>query len=66
MKRKQLIKKLVKSGCFLKRHGNRYDMYENPENGRLAPVPRHVEIKDSLCLLICKQLGIEGPEGMDR
>ena len=66
MKRKQFIKELVKAGCSLKRHGNRHDLYENPRNGRLAPVPRHTEVKDSLCRLIRKQLGIEDTKGTDR
>ncbi len=58
MKRSALIKELVKSGCYLKRHGSRHDIYANPRNGKLAPVPRHTEIKDSLVRLIKKQLAI--------
>jgi hypothetical protein len=42
----------------LKRHGARHDLFLNPRNGRLAPVPRHQEIRDSLCVLIRRQLGI--------
>jgi len=34
-------------------------MYFNPATNRSAPVPRHVEVPDSLCSLIRKQLGIE-------
>jgi hypothetical protein len=34
-------------------------MYANPKNGKNAPVPRHAEIKDSLCDLIRKQLGLD-------
>lgn len=58
MKRKDFIKELVKAGCYLKRHGNKHDLYANVKNGKQAPVPRHNEIKDSLCKLIRKQLGI--------
>jgi mRNA interferase HicA len=58
LKRKDLIRQLVDAGCFLKRHGKRHDMYENPTNGRKSPVPRHAEIKETLCELIKKQLGI--------
>jgi len=58
LKRSALIKDLVKSGCYLKRHGSKHDIYANPRNGRLAPVPRHSEIKDSLVRLIKKQLSI--------
>jgi hypothetical protein len=39
------------------------DIYMNLKNGRKTPVPRHSEIKDSLCELICelirKQLGLK-------
>ena len=34
-------------------------MYVNQSNGRQAPIPRHSEIKDSLCELIRKQLGLK-------
>ncbi|RMD70099.1 MAG: type II toxin-antitoxin system HicA family toxin [Gammaproteobacteria bacterium] len=59
MKRKAFIRALVSAGCYLKRRGSNHDIYVNPRNGRKAPVPRHQEIKDSLCALIRKQLGIE-------
>jgi len=45
-------------GCELVRHGSRHDIYTNPVNGRRAPVPRHSEIKESLCRLIRKQLAL--------
>ncbi len=58
MKRKEFIRELNAAGCYLKRHGNRHDIYENPKNGNKAPVPRHNEIKNDLCDLIRKQLRI--------
>lgn len=58
MKRRVFLKELRKAGCSLHRHGGRHDLYLNPANGRKAPVPRHSEIKDSLCRLIRRQLGI--------
>ena len=58
MKRSALVKELVKSGCYLKRHGGKHDIYANPRNGKQAPIPRHTEIKDSLVRLIKKQLVI--------
>jgi len=33
-------------------------IYQNHKNGKKAPIPRHDEIKDSLCDLIKKQLDI--------
>ena len=59
MKRNEFIRELVKQGCYLKRHGANHDIYANPQNGRKSPIPRHSEIKESLCRLIRKQLGIE-------
>ncbi|MBA4397825.1 MAG: addiction module toxin, HicA family [Syntrophus sp. (in: bacteria)] len=58
MKRTDFVRELVRAGCHLKRHGGRHDIYINPKNGRKAPVPRHTEIKESLCDLIRNQLGI--------
>ncbi|MBI5476638.1 MAG: type II toxin-antitoxin system HicA family toxin [Ignavibacteriales bacterium] len=59
MKRKEFIKEVMQLGCYLKRSGGRHDIYHNPTNGRIAPIPRHTEIADTLCKLIRKQLGIE-------
>ena len=58
MKRKELIRELEKAGCKLHRHGGKHDIYINSINGNKAPIPRHKEIKDSLCRLIRKQLGL--------
>lgn len=58
MKRREFLRELVTAGCYLKRHGKRHDLYVNPNNGRKAPVPRHTELKDSLCRLIRAQLGL--------
>jgi mRNA interferase HicA len=58
MKRKEFIQELEKSGCVLHRHGSRHDIYLNPATGQKSLVPRHTEIKDSLCRLILKQLGL--------
>ncbi|MBF0564562.1 MAG: type II toxin-antitoxin system HicA family toxin [Nitrospirae bacterium] len=58
MKRRDLIRMLVKSGCYLKRSGSKHDIYENHRNGKSATIPRHSEIKESLYALIKKQLDI--------
>ena len=58
MKRRDLIRELVEAGCYLRRSGKRHDIYMNPRNGKTAPVPRHPEIRESLCDLIRKQLGL--------
>ncbi|MFH1538878.1 MAG: type II toxin-antitoxin system HicA family toxin [bacterium] len=63
MKRHELIRELVDEGCYLKRRGTNHDIYINLANGRKAPVPRHTEIRNSLCMLIRKQLGIKEKTG---
>ena len=52
MKRIDFIRELVQAGCVLLRNGGRHDVYRNPANGSQAPVPRHREIRESLCRLI--------------
>lgn len=61
MNRRDLIRELTRKGCYLERHGSRHGIYLNPANGRKAPIPRHNEIKNSLCDLIRKQLGVGEP-----
>jgi predicted RNA binding protein YcfA (HicA-like mRNA interferase family) len=58
MKRQEFIRELERAGCQLKRHGKRHDIYEHIATGRTAPVPRHTEVRESLCRLIRKQLGL--------
>ena len=58
MKRQEFIQELESKGCMFKRHGRKHDIYMNPAVGRTAPIPRHTEIKDSLCRLIRRQLGV--------
>ena len=59
MKRAAFLRELTRKGCQLHRHGGRHDLWRNPENGKKVPVPRHNEIKDSLCRLIRRQLEID-------
>jgi len=59
LKREAFIKELKDAGIKLKRHGKRHDIYFNPKTDKKAPIPRHKEIRDTLCILIRKQLGIK-------
>jgi mRNA interferase HicA len=59
VKRTELLKELTEAGCYLKRHGRKHDLYINPQNGRKTPIPRHSEIKNNLCDVIRKQLGLK-------
>jgi len=56
MKRRELIKRIEESGCILIRHGKRHDWYQNPETKMSQPIPRHIEIKDTLAKHILKML----------
>lgn len=58
MKTTNFIRELVNAGCYLKRHGSKHDIYANPITGKQASVPRHAEIKDTLCRAIKIQLGL--------
>jgi len=58
VKRREFLRELAAIGCRLKRRGGRHDLYENPANGRVSPVPRHPEIKDSLGAPIRRQLDL--------
>jgi mRNA interferase HicA len=58
LNRKAFLRELARGGCELHRHGKKHDLFINPANGRKAPVPRHNEVKDSLCELIRRQLGL--------
>jgi len=61
MKYRDFVQHLVSHGCIFARHGSRHDIYENPANGRRAPVPRHREVPEVYVRGICKQLGIPRP-----
>ncbi len=48
-------------GCILKRKGSRQSLCQNPTNGVVEAVSRHVEIDNRLVEKICKQRGIPQP-----
>ena len=58
MKRNQLIQHLDIHGCIFKREGRNHSIYMNSKTGKRTAIPRHNEIKDTLCNDICKQLDI--------
>jgi len=59
MKRSELLKQLKKEGCVLLRNGSRHDIYINPKTGQKQPIPRHLEIDNTLAKHIKKYLGID-------
>lgn len=62
MKRVLFIKFLNENNCGFIKHGGRHDKYMNHTNGRKSFIPRHPDIDDYLCELICKQSGIPKPK----
>ncbi|RKX46632.1 MAG: addiction module toxin, HicA family [Verrucomicrobia bacterium] len=56
MKRRDLIKRLEKSGCSLIRHGGKHDWYQNTSTGMAQPIPRHREINEHLARSIIRKL----------
>jgi len=58
MKRHEFLRHLRYYGCILKREGSRHSLYQNPVNGMVEAVPRHVEIDNKLVEKICKNLEI--------
>ena len=58
MKHSELICKLKKAGCLLKRHGASHDVWINPKTGARTTIPRHgsKEIKEKTAKSILKDL----------
>ncbi len=62
MKRNKFLKYLNEHNCGFIKHGGRHDKYMNHTNGKRTVIPRHPDIDDDLCILICKQLEIPKPQ----
>ncbi|MCX6274958.1 MAG: type II toxin-antitoxin system HicA family toxin [Bacteroidetes bacterium] len=58
MKRSFFLKHLHKHHCVLAREGSKHSIYKNAGNGKATSVPRHPDLNDITCRLICKQLDI--------
>ncbi|GHV34881.1 hypothetical protein FACS1894178_3280 [Bacteroidia bacterium] len=61
MERTKFIQYLNSQGCGFAKHGAKHDKYINHRNGKRTQIPRHPDIDDDLCILICKQLEIQKP-----
>jgi predicted RNA binding protein YcfA (HicA-like mRNA interferase family) len=59
MKRRELLRRLQKNGCFLLRSGGNHDIYINSKTGKKQPIPRHNEIDEVLARHIIRHLGVE-------
>ena len=58
MKQNKFIKYLEQNNCHLVREGGRHSLYKNISTGEMSTVPRHSDIKESLCRKICKDLNV--------
>ncbi len=58
MKRRDLIRHLLDSGCELFREGGRHSLYVNRQASRSSAIPRHNEINNFLTKKICQDLGV--------
>ena len=61
MKRLDLERHLREHGCALAREGGNHSIWKNPANGKVAPIPRHREVKEGTVLAVCRQLEIPKP-----
>jgi mRNA interferase HicA len=48
-------------GCALVPEGGNRAIWKNPPNGKVAPIPRHREIKEGNVRAVCRQLEITKP-----
>jgi mRNA interferase HicA len=58
VKRLDLERHLRAHGCFLVREGGNHSIWKNPGNAKVAPLPRHREVKEGTARAICRQLEI--------
>jgi len=61
LKRLDLERHLSAHGCFLAREGGNHSIWKNPITGKVAPIPRHREVKEGTIRAVCRQLDIPKP-----
>jgi hypothetical protein len=64
MNRRAFEAHLRAHGCRLHRHGSKHDLWGNPANGALSPLPRHRLLKKPLVRGLCHRLDIPLPDGI--
>lgn len=60
MKRRDLLRRLRRHGCYLKREDASHSLWCNPRTGHVEAVPRHAEVAENLSRKILKALGASG------
>src|ERR1035441_8894663 len=63
MKLEELLRRLRRHGCVLRRERKEHALWENPRTGHAEAVPRHAEIGYLLARRICRKLSIPDPPG---
>ena len=58
MKRNFFVKHLRANNCVLSREGSKHSIFKYSRNGKATAVPRHPDLNDITCRIICKQLEI--------
>jgi mRNA interferase HicA len=61
MKLRDLERHMLAHGCTLEREGANHTLCGNPAIRKVAPVPRHREVKENTVRAICRQLEIPRP-----
>jgi mRNA interferase HicA len=61
VKLRELARHLAGHGCLVVRQGGNHTLWQNPRSGKVAPVPRHREVKEGTIHAICRQLEIARP-----
>ena len=61
MKRKEFERHLINNGSILLREGSNHSIWINNMSKLQTSVPRHPEIVNITCKVICKQLSIPVP-----
>jgi predicted RNA binding protein YcfA (HicA-like mRNA interferase family) len=61
VKRLDVERHLRAHGCLFAREGGGHTLWKNPANGKVAPLPRHREIKEGTVRSLCRQLEIPRP-----
>ncbi len=61
MNRRALEKHLRHYGCQFDHHGKKHDLWFNPSNSAIVPVPRHPFVKRGTVRSICRVLRIPLP-----
>ncbi|MEI6694779.1 MAG: type II toxin-antitoxin system HicA family toxin [Bacteroidota bacterium] len=62
MKRIDFEKHLKRNDCLNYREGGNHSIWVNKMNNKHTSIPRHNELSNITCKLICKQLEIPQPD----